>query len=321
MEQSVPLKKLVAGRFRGAVLGVGIGNALAFPHLKNSRSFIRAIGDKISTRYEKHRSGYFPMGQYSEETQLLLAACESYAEQGRLDLDDIAARLAVLWRENGVIGRSEVLTEAAKSLVRHERPPASQADTGEGLSLAIAAGLWNHDEPDRLPVESSGLVGVVRRRPAVLAAANAVAATTAFCLTHREMLLGDLVDATADAAEIHHRALAKELRDLPRYLATPEPEALKRIHDASQSVGDVGEDLLLVLYYFLRAPEDFVGVLRGVLRTGKRGTLRASLAGGLSGAFLSASRLPPDLVHGVVDSDYLSDSAEGFYAAKASSSA
>lgn len=320
MEQGVPLKKQVAGRFRGALIGVGIGNALAFPHAKNSRSYMQAMGDAIVKKYEAHRSGYFPKGQYSEETQLLLLACESYAEQGALDLDDVSLRIADLWRDNAVVGRSEALTAAARALVRHDDPPRDDIESGEGLTLAIAAGLWNHDEPERLVEETTALVGSVRSRPSVLAAACAIASATAFCLTHREVLLGELVDQVAAAAEAHDAEFADQLRELPRSLATPEPEALRRIHEwSARGPGSAAEDTLLVLYSFLRTPEDFSSVVRHVLRFGDRASLRGALAGGLSGAFVSASRLPADLVEGLLHVSHLKDLSGALYEAKSRS--
>ena len=105
MADEPTLRSRLKPRFRGTVLGAAVGDALGFPFEGASRSFVVAIGSEVITQYEKHRSGYFPEGQYSDDTQLSLATIEGIVEAGGVDGETLSSHYAVLWRENLIIGR------------------------------------------------------------------------------------------------------------------------------------------------------------------------------------------------------------------------
>ena len=91
MADEPTLRSRLKSRFRGTVLGAAVGDALGFPFEGSSRSFVMAIGSDAITHYEKHRSGYFPEGQYSDDTQMSLATIESIVEAGGVDGAGISA--------------------------------------------------------------------------------------------------------------------------------------------------------------------------------------------------------------------------------------
>jgi ADP-ribosylglycohydrolase len=71
----------------------------------------------------------------------------------------------------------------------------------------------------------------------------------------------------------------------------------------------VEEAVLLALYCFCKSPNDFLATIRRGANTQGDSDSIASIAGGISGAYLGIQALPPEWVDRVEKSEYLADVA------------
>ena len=104
-------------RFQAAFLGLAIGDALGFP--------LRGIPPASLTRlthladdFAPRPRGKFAKGQFSDDTQLLLAASESVIREGKVDGRSAAAHFAWLWQEGVILQPPQLVPGGAQ----HEQP-------------------------------------------------------------------------------------------------------------------------------------------------------------------------------------------------------
>jgi ADP-ribosylglycohydrolase len=76
------------------------------------------------------------------------------------------------------------------------------------------------------------------------------------------------------------------------------------------------EAVLMALYCFLKSPDDFVATVRRGANTQGDSDSIASIAGGLSGAYLGVEALPAAWINRLEKSEYLGDVARRLAAAR-----
>ncbi len=325
MSSEATLKSMLKTRFAGALVGAAIGDALGFPYEASSRSFLYAIGDEITDSFAKHRSGYFDHGQFSDESQFMLATVESLLTAESFDAEQLAQACAELWRENRVIGRDAESDAAMKRLLSGVPWNECGSEDGYGngaLSRAVPLGLWYHDRPEKLVAATTAAAELTHRHPIAIACSVATASAVAYCVTHREIILGDFLDQISAAAGEVEPSVAKMLREFTGMLARPEPAVLSDLtdlgHDSDRIPEGVSSDsrstLMTALYYFLRAPSDVIGALRGCLLSVCDVDSTAFVAGALAGAFNGEAGLPTQLRDTLVEGDRVTHLASELYA-------
>lgn len=309
MNERPSLKALLKPRFRGALLGGAIGDALGFPYEGSSRSYMQALGDKLVEGYEKHRSGYFPAGQFSDDTQMTLATVEAIVAAEDVDGAAIAAAFVPLWRENRVVGREDDCTEAIQRLMDGTRDWSTAGEGGDGNGAAMRAapiGLWDYDRQDLIVNHVRICGGITHKHSRALAGAAAVAAAVAYNVTHREIILGDFLDAVGAAAGAFDDEFARCIQDVPRLLSIDRGQARDQISvmGREDDPPDVREGIpatpiptvLMAITSFLRSPSDYLPTVHRCLLAGGDADTCASIAGSLSGAMIGAEGLPEHLV-------------------------
>src|SRR5438874_4634000 len=138
-------------RFRAAVLGFAVGDALGFP-LKGVPVDALERLPSLAEDFANRPRGKFAKGQFSDDTQVLLATCESVVLESKVDGRSAAAHYAWLWKEGIVLEPSRNATEAAGRLL--EGTPWMSAGAPLGvvdasvLSRAVALGLWHAQHPE-----------------------------------------------------------------------------------------------------------------------------------------------------------------------------
>ncbi len=331
MSDALTLKAMLRPKFRGALLGVAVGDALGFPFEGSSHSFMAALGPDALHAFEAHRSGYFPPGQFSDDTQLTLATVESFLQEKRFSGKSLAESFLPLWRENRIIGRSPGCSEAIERLIDRtadwRTSGCEEGRAGNGAAKRmVPLGLWNYDEPERLVEEATLAAEITHRDRRAVAGAVAVAASVAYSLTRRDLILGEWIDAVAGATAPISPALARHFRDLPRFLSMGEKEAVAAIsklgYDDPATAPTtlvtpfVVPSVMTAFFWFLRHPDDWRETVGGCLRSGGDVDTIASIGGGISGAFNGIEAIPEALRETVVDRDRLIDLADRLHTLK-----
>ncbi|MEM7264296.1 MAG: ADP-ribosylglycohydrolase family protein, partial [Planctomycetota bacterium] len=265
------------------------------------------------------------------ETQLLLAAVDQLIEGPGFDAEALARGVADLWRENRIIGRDPQTHRAIERLIggadRTESGGGEESLGNGPLSRAIAYGLWFHDRPDQLVEATLESTRITHRDPVPGACSVAVAAAVAYCVTHREIVLGEFLDAMETATRSIDDSVADQVAGLPHLIARPEPSVLHELtelgHDDTRIPEGISSDarstLLVSLYYFLRAPSDFTSTLQGCLLAGGDVDSTACVAGALAGAFNGEVGLDRGLVDRLVESDQITRLGKSLYVTRANS--
>ena len=330
MSQRASLKSQLPGRFRATLLGAGVGNALGFPHGGSSRTFLVALGGEVIDSYEKHRSGYHPPGQYSLDMQLLLGTLRALVSAGDLEVQKVVDEWLPLWRENRVLRRPPELEGPMRALMSNpsgwqnsaNEPGISGNDT---ILCAVASGLWNYDEPDRLVEQALEIASITHEDPGVRGVHCALAAAIAYNLTHQDLILGEFIDTVAGIAESVDAVLGDQIRGLPLLLTQNEDEAFERLLSlagGSRSQPPVGipplavPTLLSSFFYFLRSPGDVMETLHGCLLVGGAVDSVAAIGGALGGALQGDEGLSTSLVNGLLDGEMISRTGDRIYRLK-----
>ncbi|MDY7232359.1 ADP-ribosylglycohydrolase family protein [Hyalangium rubrum] len=315
-------------RFHAAFLGLAIGDALGFP--------LRGIPPASLTRlthladdFAPRPRGKFAKGQFSDDTQLLLAASESVIREGKVDGRSAAAHFAWLWQEGVILQPPRGLSEALQRLAGGKPWMSAGAPLGlkcpSVLSRAMVVGLFENGSA-RLPHDAGVLAIITHKDPVCAAAAAAFAQAVALGMEEEPLTSADFCERLALAAAVHDKGLAEELRHLPRLLTWDKGRAL----DALRKIGvpraelqgvdglpaHVVPVLLTSLYAVLKVPHDFREALALVLRCGGEVDVAAAVTGGLLGAHLGTRALPPRLRKQVLYLENLVDTADRLFQAR-----
>ncbi|MGE3166650.1 MAG: ADP-ribosylglycohydrolase family protein [Planctomycetota bacterium] len=325
------LKSLLRSRFRATLLGGAIGDALGFPFEGYSSSFMAALGNEATQQFVRHRSGYFPAGQYSDDTQLTLATVEALLEQRGFDGAAIARHFVPLWRDNLVVGRGRATSEAIDRLLNGtadwQTSGAEEGRAGNGAAMRAAPfGLLDFDDTERLIEHAVAASRITHKDPLAVAGAVAIAAAVAYNLTHRDVILGEFLDCVGGATRGVDARFANYVITMPRLLSLREEAAVDEISTTGldgpyRESGDgiapfVVPSVLIALYHFLRTPHDFRATVRGCLYAGGDVDTTTALAGAVSGALNGEAALPQNLVESLQDAARIRDLADQLHELK-----
>lgn len=277
-------------RFRGALLGTAVGDALGAPFEGAGRPRPRDLA------VVERDAGLL---RWTDDTAMTLAVAESLAEHGGFDGAAMAHRFAE----------------------EHRREPWRGYGAGPPqIFTAIRAGApW--EEPARALFGGSGSFGnggAMRAAPAGLlsygalpAAAQLARQQAAITHTHEQGLQGAALQACAVAwlvcaqptegsdsqpgllDEIRGYAPAPEFGERLTAIADLRPDAAPASVVAALGNGVAAvESVPAALWAFVRHPRSFVDTVRAAITLGGDTDTIAALAGALSGAFLGCDAIP-----------------------------
>lgn len=316
-------------RFHAAFLGLAIGDALGFP-LRGippaSLTRLTHLADDFSPRPR----GRFAKGQFSDDTQLMLAAAESVIREGKVDGRSVAAHFAWLWQEGVILQPPRGLSESLQRLA--SGAPWMSAGVPMGvkcpsvLSRGMVVGLFESGGHQRLPHDAGVLTVVTHKDPTCAGAAAAFAQAVALGMEEEPLTAVAFCERLALAAAEHDKALAEELRHLPRLLTWETARALAALRKIGVPRSELsGVDglpahvvpvLLTALYATLKVPHDFREAVAMVLRCGGEVDVAAAVTGALLGAHLGTRALPARLRKQVLYLDNLVDTADRLFQAR-----
>jgi ADP-ribosylglycohydrolase len=314
-------------RFHAAFLGLAIGDALGFP--------LRGIPPASLTRlthladdFAPRPRGKFAKGQFSDDTQLMLAASESVIREGKVDGRSAAVHFAWLWQEGVILQPPRGLSEALQRLASGTPWMSAGAPMGlkcpSVLSRAMVVGLFENGA--RLPHDAGVLSIITHKDPTCSAAAAAFAQAVALGMEEEPLTAAAFCEKLALAAAEHDKALAEEVRHLPRLLSWDTKRALEALRKVGVPRGELaGVDglpahvvpvLLTALYATLKVPHDYREAVALVLRCGGEVDVAAAVTGALLGAHLGTRALPARLRKQVLYLENLLDTADRLFQAR-----
>ncbi len=315
-------------RYRATVLGFAVGDALGFPFrgLPPPSRLRAGLADDFASRPR----GRFAKGQFSDDTQVLLAVAESVAREKRLDGRSAAQHLSWLWQEGVILQPPPTTTQAAESILKGTPWMSAGADFGvkepSCLSRGVVVGLWSEDDPSRLAHDASVLTVITHKDPACTAAVSAVARAVQLGCAGEALGPAELCAQLSQAAAAADPELADEIYYLPRALNW-EPDralaALRRIGvPAAQLEAEPGLPahvtpvLLSALYAALKVPHDFRHAAELLLSAGGEVDVAAGVCGAVLGAQLGLEGIPARLRKNVLYAEALAEAAERLFDAR-----
>ncbi len=316
-------------RFRATVVGFAVGDALGFPFRGlPAQSAARSRG--MAEDFAQRPRGRFARGQFSDDTQVLLAVAEAVARERRIDGRHVAAQVAELWREGVILQPAASTTEAARALLEGTPWMSSGAPIGVRdaacLSRGVVAGLWCEESPPRLSHGAQVLTISTHKDPVCVAAVAAVGRAIQLGFTSQELSATAFCEQLSQAAVGSDPGLADELYYLPRVLTWDVERALSALRcvgvPPSQLTAEPGLPahvtpvLLTALYAVLKAPTDFREALTMVLHRGGEVDVAAGLAGAMLGARLGTEGLPARLRKNVLYAEALMETADRLFDAR-----
>jgi ADP-ribosylglycohydrolase len=319
----------VQDRFRAAVLGLAVGVALGFP-LRGVPPAALARLDGLAEDFAPRPRGKFAKGQFSDDTQLMLAAAESVIRENKVDGRSAAAHLAWLWQEGIILQPPKPLAESLQKLAQGTPWMSAGAPLGvkcpSVLSRAVVVGLFESKSRVRIRHDAGVLTVLTHKDPTCAGAAAAFAQAVALGLTHEQLTPAEFCEELALSAAAHDKELAEELRHLPRLLTWDTARALAQLRKVSVPPSQLrGVDglpphvvpvLLTALYATLKTPHDFRQAVEMTLRCGGEADVAAACTGALLGAHLGTAALPARLRKNVLYADTLLDAADRLFQAR-----
>ena len=319
----------VKEKFLGCIVGTGVGDALGAPFEGSPPGqLFPSEGGKF------YYEGLFryPLGQYTDDTQMTLAIMRAIIKEGRVEGRAIAEQFVPLWQRGEIVGPGGSCTEAVLNLlsgrVSWEEAGTPRGRAGNGAAMRVSPiGLWDYDHPERIIPDATTASIITHRDERSVAGAIAVATTVAYGVNHDtvdgEELIGLLVSATSGV----HSGFARTISQLPRWLRINEEEAVEEIiRSGEPEIGLEGwgggvtpyviPTVLICLYYFIRSPNSFLPNVVKVINVGGDTDTTGAIQGAMSGAFNGIGAIPEHLVEGLKDSRDIIELTEDFYQQK-----
>lgn len=319
--------------FQGAFFGCAIGDALGLPFEGLGPNVLWDKREALVKRFSPHPSGFFPPGQFSDDTQLTVALAEAIIERKEVDGAVIAQHFAKLWETGEIIGKGFSCDYAMQNVLRGvtwDEAGAPEGRAGNGTAMrASPIGLWNYDRIDQISADSRIQSIVTHQDPRAIAGATAVATAVALNLSHpnldtkstNEKYLETIGKAIFPIQEEFGAAILK----LVDFFSMPLKEAISAIRTEGYTESSqpdwpgispyVIPTVLLALFSFLRTPKKFLETIALTIGAGGDVDTTSAIAGTLSGAFNGLDELPKNLRETVVNKGQLAATADNLYRA------
>jgi ADP-ribosylglycohydrolase len=299
----------VLGMLYGLALGDALGAPVEFWELKGIRE-----------RYGP--GGILELPEpalFTDDTQMTLAVAEALVETGHQDLGAIMAAISrefVAWLHSPENDRSPGGSclygarqlEAGVPWWKSGKP--NSKGCGAVMRVAPIGYLYQHDLPKLRQVAGASALAT-HHHPTAQIGAVAAAFTIKLALDRlppEEMLAPLELETHGQVAEFDQALDRLE-------------EALE-MDSADAALAHIGEGwvaeeaIMMALYCFMKSPDDFVATIRRGANTEGDSDSIASIAGGISGAYLGIRGLPAAWVARLEKSAYLADLAGRLAAVK-----
>lgn len=297
----------LADRFRGALVGAGVGDCLGAP-FEGTHTLV----DDDHLAMALDRPGPWP---YTDDTALTIALAESLVHTRRLDPDDVAQRFAATWTAEPNRGYARDTASLLERLAaggdwRTEAPLrfSGTGSYGNGAAMRVApVGLATADRPHVMEwARTSALV--THSHPQAVAGAQTIACAVSTMvrepgLGHLELLVGLHDDCTDDMVARAIDAVARLPHDVDP------TEVVERVGRGVTAV----EAVPAALAAFARHPDSFTDAVRFAISLGGDTDTIAAMTGAVSGARLGMEAIPLEWRRRAEGVDRLRNLAEILY--------
>lgn len=312
-------------KFLGSILGCAAGDALGAP-FEGAPALPNRFGSGAEIRY--HEIPGYPIGQYTDDTQLTLAVMRAICRARRVDGAAIAEEFIKLWQTGEIVGAGASCSEAVYNMVRFgiswKDAGTPQGRAGNGTAMRAApVGLWNYAHPDRIERDAEVSSIITHKDPRSVGGTIAVAKAVAMCVNSEAIEPNEFLKNVADGVRTASELFADCIDESTRWSDMEPAEALPLIYAAGEP--DMGPrrpgwvtayvipTVLCALYFFLRSPRDFVASVTGSICAGGDADTVGAIAGAISGAHNGAASIPRRLIDTLKDSEKIIALTEQFY--------
>jgi ADP-ribosylglycohydrolase len=289
------------------LFGLALGDALGYPtEFMSLRAIHEHYGDAgIQVLPES--------ALFTDDTQMTIALTEGLLDAG-LDapLDDqmnAIGKRFVAWSESPENNRAPGNTcmrgvrHFKRGMAWHESGIADSKGCGSAMRVATIGYLYQHDDHKLREVAlSSGII--THGHPAARAGSVAAAYLVKLALdgVHHNQWMAKVVEFTMGMSDEFHQAILR----VGHVLAWVDEEAALN-HIGQGWVGD--EAVALALYCVLKYPDSYLACIRRGANSNGDSDSIASIAGGISAAYLGLDVIPEDWREQCEKSAYLKDLA------------
>lgn len=299
-------------RYRGLVLGLALGDALAAPVQHRRAGSFTPVGDLIGGGPHE-----LPRGAWSDDTAVPLLLAESLIAAREFDARDFVARLG-RWQRDGhgsatgqCVGISATTAKAIAQAQWSGNPFAGSHDPArlekEPLVRAGVAAAFALSDPAAAVALAAEVARPTHQSPVVLDA----------CRYYAALVVGALQGATRAELTAPNFAPAPGLwtqRPLRREVARVAAGSWREAGTAAAADGTALDALALVLSA-LAGGSQYRDTVLGVVNRGLDADANGALAGQLAGALAGAAALPPHWVAGLALGRQLTQTADQLLAA------
>lgn len=304
----------LADRFRGALLGTFVGDALGMPVEGWPRQAIRERFGHLGREVREMMDARLGLGTYTDDTQMTLALAEALLDspRGEIDLDHVARRFAESYRaERGYGGNTRrVLSgiraalgkgEPWRDVVERHRPPGGSWANGAAMRVApVALAFYPQQGATARAAEAQAEV-TGHSHPIGRSGARLQALAVLGALRRGAQ---DRPIEPAEFLEEVGGVLPEEYRQALEWIGENLDAGSEAAARALGVSGRASESVPAALWAFLSRHQDPEEVIvRAVSLGGDADTLGA-MAGALAGAYHGASTLPERWVGVLEDGEH-----------------
>ncbi|MBD3259689.1 PHP domain-containing protein [Candidatus Woesearchaeota archaeon] len=302
----------------GCIIGAAVGDAMGAPtEYISSADLDKFYGGKVETFQDPCPSSpchHLHAGQYTDDTQQMIALAESLIKLRRFNLDDFGKRLGNWGKKNHEDPNFRrfpggTSLSAARLLSRGKDPRETGSKTAEtcGSSMRVAPiGIMYHNDLEKL-VKFARMSSIPTHNSQVTReSCTAVAATIGYIMNDygKEEAIEKALEHIEDRQLCDKIRKAVEIKD-------------KTIEDAIKEIGtyEAANETVSFAFYAFAKGTDFREVVSiGASACPGDTDSIACIAGSMAGAFYGYSRIPEDLRgDNLEDHDYLVQLGEQLY--------
>jgi ADP-ribosylglycohydrolase len=269
----------------------------------------------------------YPVGQYTDDTQLTVATLESILEVGDISYAHIARSISRLWKNQAVVGPGGACTHAATTFLKTGDwttcgAAVGQAGNGTAMRTAIV-GLFFLDAAEQLPAAVANVSKITHHDMRSVAGGIAIAKAAQLLATDRADSPDAFCQEICVAIEPYEPSFAEFVQTLPDCLTQDADQALRRIAWAGMVRPEFSEviitpfvipTVLAALWCLMRYPDSWSKAVATAIRLGGDVDTLGAIVGALAGAKHGLSAIPRHLVDNVLDSEKLQALAAGYHA-------